>query len=374
MKKHRVFSTLIQSQKSGYELIMTSVFITIGVNLLSTGIAELFSFQHKNLILIIIGAIISIGVIIRITLSKIKELNQTIKVNGFVIYDEENHEIVGVPEYTVSTDMVGYLNSAFAENEALKKLWNEESIGQFTIVGGKPGERAMGIATHSGALFIELLEYCVIHKLSLHLSAYFNNSYEKQRVRKFQRNDIPGVLLSNRFLKLFSEDMLNRAIFVCQDGFIQNRDKDAGKIVYAKTASGGVYDKFDLILPEKSKVTRKNKNEIIIETPILTLTISCLFGGFSTVLKSGFYKYYLGIANPKRAYHNYEFNVEVKVKFKLRSLFSKDKAIYYAWIDSFLDEITSYIDKDTFFEKINWNTTYSIIRCYKNMNKAGEST
>lgn len=374
MKKHRVFSTLIQSQKSGYELIMTSVFITIGVNLLSTGIAELFSFQHKNLILIIIGAIISIGVIIRITLSKIKELNQTIKVNGFVIYDEENHEIVGVPEYTVSTDMVGYLNSAFAENEALKKLWNEESIGQFTIVGGKPGERAMGIATHSGALFIELLEYCVIHKLSLHLSAYFNNSYEKQRVRKFQRNDIPEVLLSNRFLKLFSEDMLNRAIFVCQDGFIQNRDKDAGEIVYAKTASGGVYDKFDLILPKKSKVTRKNKNEIIIETPILSLTISCLFGGFSTVLKSGFYKYYLGIANPKRAYHNYEFNVEVKVKFKLRSLFSKDKAIYYAWIDSFLDEITSYIDKDTFFEKINWNTTYSIIRCYKNMNKAGEST
>lgn len=290
MKKHRLFSTLLQNQKSGYELIMTSVLIAVGVNLLSTGIVELLGFEQKELVLIIIGAVISIGVIIRIMLSKIKELNQTAKIKGFVIYDEENHRIIKVPEYNICTDMVKYLNSACAENQALKKLWNGESIGRIKIVGGKPGERAIGITTHSGALFVELLEYCVIHKLSLHLSAYFNNSYEKQRVRDFQRNDIPEVLLSNRFLKLFSEDMLNRAIFACQEGFTPDSNDDGGEIVYAQTSSGGLYDKFELTLPEKSKITRKNKNEIIIDTPILTLTLSCLFGGFGTVLKSGFYK------------------------------------------------------------------------------------
>ena len=156
--------------------------------------------------------------------------------------------------------------------------------------------------------------------------------------------------------------------------FTPDSNNDGGEIVYAQTPSGGLYDKFELTLPEKSKITRKNKNEIIIDTPILTLTLSCLFGGFGTVLKSGFYKYYLGIQYPQRGYHDYAFNVEVSVKFKVRSLFSKDKELYYAWIDSFLDEIASYIDKDAFFDKINWDSTYSLIRCYKNINETNKST
>ena len=67
MKKHRIFSTLIESQKKSYELIMTSVLIAIGVNLLSTGIVELLGIQNKGIILIVIGMFISIGVVVRIT-------------------------------------------------------------------------------------------------------------------------------------------------------------------------------------------------------------------------------------------------------------------------------------------------------------------
>lgn len=290
------------------------------------------------------------------------------KINGFVIYDEESHKLIGVPEYGISTDMVEYLDCAFAENKALEKLWNNESISQFRIVGGKPGEQAIGVATHSGALFIELLEYCIIHKLSLHLSEFFNNSDDKKCVREFQRNDIPEVLLSNRFLKLFSEDMANREIFACHDAPLGN-NKDTGTIVYARNSSGGYYDRFDLTLPERSTISRKNKNEIVIETPILTLTVSCLFGGFSTILKSGFYRYYLGIAIPKKSYRNYGFNVEVNVKFKIKSLFSKEKEVYYAWIDSFLDELSSYIGKDDFFARIDWDSVYTMLRCNNNANK-----
>ena len=76
MKKHRIFSTLIESQKKSYELIMTSVLIAIGVNLLSTGIVELLGIQNKGIILIVIGMFISIGVVVRISTSKINELNQ----------------------------------------------------------------------------------------------------------------------------------------------------------------------------------------------------------------------------------------------------------------------------------------------------------
>ena len=57
MKKHRIFSTLIESQKKSYELIMTSVLIAIGVNLLSTGIVELLGIQNKGIILIVIASL-----------------------------------------------------------------------------------------------------------------------------------------------------------------------------------------------------------------------------------------------------------------------------------------------------------------------------
>lgn len=373
MKRHHLFATLLQNQKSGYELVMTSVLITVGVNLLSTGIVELLGFQYKEIILIIMGITISLGVIARITWVKLKNLNQTTKFEGFIIYDEDNRKIIGVPEYEISTDMVRYLGSAFSENKALEKMWNRESISQFKIVGGKPGEKVIGIATHSGALFVELLEYCLIEKLSLHLSSYFNNNYEKPKTQEFQKNDIPQVLLSNRFLKLFSEDMINREIFACQGGQSEE-NKDNSRIVCAQNSSGGYYHRFDLILPEKSKVTRRNKNEIIIETPILTLTLTSLFGGFSTVLRSGFTKYYLGLTNAqRRSFHEYQFNVEVSIRFKLKSLFLKDNKVYYSWIDSFLDEIGEYIGQDEFFERINWDTVYTTIRCTNNISTANES-
>ena len=373
MIKHKVFSTLIENKKDSSSLIMTSVLIAVGVNLLSTGIVELLSFRYKGIILIVLGIVLSLGVIGRIVWRKLGELNQTTKFEGFVIYDEDSRKIIGVPEYEISEDMVRYLNSAFSENKALEKLWSGESISQFKIVGGKPGKRAIGIATNSGALFIELLEYCIIEKLSLHLSSFFNNCFEKPKVHKFEKSDIPQVLLNNRFLKLFSEDMINRAIFACQGSQIGD-DKDIGRIVCAQNSSGGYYHRFDLILPENSKVTRKNKNEIIIETPILTLTLTCLFGGFGTVLRSGFSRYYLGLTNAQRKpLHDYEFNVEVSVKFKVRSLFSKDKEIYYSWIDSFLDKIAVYMGKDDFFERINWDTVFAIIRCTNNMRTTNES-
>jgi len=368
MKKHNVFSKLLENQKNTYELIFTSVLIAVGVNLLSTGIIDLLGIQYKNIFLIVIGGILSLFVIIRISYSKITELNQTTKIDGFVIYNEDSHEIVGVPEYEISMNMVQYLQAAFSENKALEKLWTMDGIGRFKLVGGCPGERALAISTHSGALFIELLEYCVIEKLSTHLTDYFNNPHGKQRIKEFQKSDIPEVLLKNRFLKLFSEDMINRAIFVCDEEYTDNIKCD-GEIVYAHNSSGGFYHRFDLTLPEKSKISRKNKNEIVIETPILTLTISCLFGGFGTVLKSGFYKYYLGIKSPSFAYHDYQFNVEIAVKFKLKALFSKETEVYYAWIDSFLDNLSHYVSQEAFFERINWDTIYAALRCINNETK-----
>jgi hypothetical protein len=112
---------------------MTSVLIAVGVNLLSTGIVELFGFQHKEIVLIVLGVLLSLGVIARIAWTKLRELNQTTKFEGFVIYDEDNHKIVGVPEYKISIDMARYQKSVSSENKAMEKLWNKDSISQFEL-------------------------------------------------------------------------------------------------------------------------------------------------------------------------------------------------------------------------------------------------
>ena len=371
MRKHKVFSSFLESQNNSYELLSTVVLAAIGVNIFCAGLIELLDFPHKDIAFILFGAIISIGVVLKIITTKLKGLKQTTIINGFVIYDKKEKVVVGVPEYKISEDMVRYLKSAFSENKALEKLWKQDHIGEFRIVGGKQGEHAVAISTHSAAIFIELLEYCVLEKLSTHLADYFNNNFEKPKIQEFGRIDIPEILLQNRFLKLFSEDMDNRAAFACSD-LHRNRDEEKRKVV-AAYSSGAIYERFDLVLPEKSKIYRKNKNEIAIETPLLKITITCLFGGFGTVLPSGFHHYYLGINDSMRNYNDYQFHVEVVVNFKTKALFSKEKETYYAWIDSFLDMLANYMGKEEFFKRINWDSVYTMIRCNRNLENASRS-
>lgn len=372
MAKNKIFSSLIDNKRESSGLIMTSVLVAVGVNMLSTGIVDLlglrFGFQIKEVILITIGIFLSLGVLAWNAWTNFRRLNQTKKFEGFIIYDEINHKIISVPEYTISTDMAQYQQWASSENKALEKLWKEDNISQFRNFRGKIDQNLLNTLTQSGTLLTELLEYCLIEKLSLHLTDYYNKFDGKLKVQEFQKTDIPQVLLTNRFLRLFSEDMINRESFMCLSNNF-NDENDACSTVCVLNSSGAYYHKFDLTLPENSKITRKNKNEIIIDTPILTLSLTSLFSGLSTALPHDFYKYYLRSASQHyTSLHDYKFNVEISVKFKLTSLFMRKKMdVYYSWIDSFLDEITEYMEKDRFFDKIDWNAIHALIYCTNNI-------
>lgn len=360
MKQSRKILQALQNEREiTRQLIVTSVFIAMGVDSFVTGLLVVLGLDKQAITLLVVGAILSLVAIIYFLLSNINKLDKNIEFTGFVIYKHETKELFQVSQYEISEDMVRYLDAACVENKALKTLWDAEPINKFKIVGGKPGERALAISTHSGALFIELIEYCIVEQLSLHLSAYFNNS-NLNAVEKLSRKDIPDILLNNRFLKLFSEDMQNRELFV-----ERSEDKKAplnGKIVSAYHPSGAIYKEFDLILPTKSKVKRINKNQIVIETNMFSLSISCLFGGFSTNLPRNFEKYYLGIQDHNKN-HVYQFNVEITIKFKARSFFLPNKWDYYTWADDFIERMDNYLSKDTYFQKINWATVSTLLRC-----------
>ena len=367
MEKIRLVSSLIEEQKKSEYLVLTSVLIAIGVNVFSSGIIALLGLEHSGVIQILVGILICICVVFRIVLSRLKSLNQTVELEGFIIYNEKEKKIVNVPEYEISTDMVMYLKSAFSENKALETLWNKDTIGFQRVTCDKPKQQIKLIPTYSSEIFVELLEYCIIEKLSNHLSSFFNND-KKMKVRKYRSGDIPDILLSNRFLKLFSEDMLNRAAFTDNKMFDTNAIEPKGEIVYAIGETGAMFNRFDLILPEQCIITRKDKNTLQIITPLFTISISIKFYGFNTNLRRGFHEYYLGISTPLKDYHDYEYKVDISTKFKAKSFFYTDKETYYSWIDSYIDSLSEYMSRDNFFQRINWDVVCSVLRCEVNVN------
>lgn len=362
MKKNNVFSNLLESQNKIHELISTVVLVAIGVNILCTGVVELFNFPNKEIVFILIGVVILISVIVKTIKTRLKSLNQTTSIDGFFIYNQKEKAIVNVPQYSISRDMANYLDSAFSENKALEMLWKQNHLAHFSI---KTGKHVEGNSSQGGVILNELLEYCVIEKLSILLTDYYNGRSDQLKIKKLGRSDIPEILLQNRFLKLFSEDMENRIAFAGSE--LQKEKKQKKSTIIAAYSSGAMYHKFDLVLPENSKMFRKNKNTIVLETPLLKLSITSSFDGFSTVLPSGFYSYYLGINNPMHNYSDYQFKVEVVTDFKFKSLFSKEKEVYYAWIDRFFDMLSNYMGEKEYFERINWATVCTMIQCNLNL-------
>ena len=370
MKLQHIFSMLVDNKKNNRNILVTSVLIAVGVNLLSSGISALIGIKYKNIILIILGILTIFITLTYYSYSKIKEISRCVKLSGFFIYTHKDHEIINIEGYKICHDLSEYLNAAFIENKALERIWKESDINplQFCTtpeldVIGKSSPKIKKAPSLSYFLFIELLEYCIIKNLSIHLCDYFNGCDDKY-LQQINRTDIPEVLLQNRFLNLFSEDMINRSIFSCSNDSKFSASNNE-RTVYACSKDGGIYERFNLTVPLKCKIRRDSKHGIRIETPILTMTINYNFDGFSTALKPYFEEYYLGLSLPLTEYSTYKFDVSVTVNFKYRSLFMKDKKMYYAWIDSYLENLSSYLSEDDFWETINWNTICTIIQCSK---------
>lgn len=83
--------------------------------------------------------------------------------------------------------MAQYQQWASSENKALEKLWKEDNISQFRNFRGKIDKNLLNTLTQSGTLLTELLEYCLIEKLSLHLTDYYNKFDGKLKVQEFQK-------------------------------------------------------------------------------------------------------------------------------------------------------------------------------------------
>ena len=168
---------------------------------------------------------------------------------AFIISGPAKDNITFVPEYNLSEEVYRFIDSAFAENSALKSRWesvrsksklsSENESSEFEFRKYEPTEK------HK--LLIMAIEYFLISRLSHHLDEYFHNK-SLENITKYERKDIPSVLLSNSFLELFSRPMNERPAFI---------DFGQSDNTVAAWSGGAFYEKFSRINFTKRQHNKK---------------------------------------------------------------------------------------------------------------------
>lgn len=350
-------SAIIQKEKNN-EILITSILIALGINIFTTGILGFFNIESKYLLLIIVGSIFCLSILLCYSISKIKKNNQEIKIEGLVIYDKVSNKIIKIPEYRISEDIVRCLNGSFVENKALDKKWQSGYIGLNISKYNNNAKK-----NNNNNIVIELIEYLFLSKLSIELEDYYNiNDIKDKDINSLSFDEMPVILRKNRFLKLFSEDMDNRAEFVKT-----NQPKSNGEIVYAISENGAIFERFNLKLPKEVKIVKDDLNKLKFITKYFTLNIEYIFDGTSSVIDYEFYNYYLNKEKDYKKFGDFKFNIKINIEIHNRIIFSKKKIQNYMWLDNLLNNLIEYADVEEYFRKINWEGIKSLMRCFKNM-------
>ena len=306
----------------------------------------------------ILGAGLSALSLIYVAVRGGPTLSRRLTLEGIMPVSNEG-EVEAVSRYEFSENMRSYFVAITSENKAIGTAWKKARFGSFDA---DETEVTQKTTEFGNQLVREAIEYFALSQLSLHLSEYFQSErrIDDETVIRVQRQDIPQLLLDNRFLELFSKPMNEREAFMEHDD-----NEHGGRIVWATGEDGQLFDLFELILPKGSKVRRMGKNGLRIDTSRFGLLLQAEFDRSSTNFPSEFEELYLG----KRfmEVHPLLVRLRVQVDFKWWSIVTRTGWDYYEWLDSFLEKLESNFSFDHFIESSGWPTAHTTAIAWRNI-------
>lgn len=345
------------------EIVLVAIFIAFGISLASGAVLMVAGLSPYTSLAI--GLAVCLLSACYLFYRALSPRTKTRHYEGFFVYSSKHNTIIPVPRYRFSEGIRRYLSAAFAENKALKILWQKEALRsapsdiEDTV---EPTRSETNPASYG--LISEAAEYFVLEEFSTHLTDYFQaEKFRRENLCQFARHDIPSAFLNNRFLELFSKEMRDRPAFV-RDTLDTNHEypPPVVEVVASYKESGELYQRFDLVLPKGSELLKPRAHAFEIKTKKFNIAVSVRFEGMNTVLPHGFEKRYLGVdLYPEGV--AYSIDIELKVVFKFGILLLGLGRAYYAWIDSLLDTLDEHISEDKFFEGIGWDTAVTVIEC-----------
>lgn len=373
-----ILNSILNKRADLIKVIFVAILLAFGIGLLVNYFTLLF--ETKSNIILYGGIFFILLVFIYLTISILLGCKRRMKVSGLIVFKNEN--IIPIDRYIFSERLSETLQAVFIENKALKQSWSEDfnkkenreknkstdtenkelnpeekPLSYYSIIKLEVPENEIKKDTKSKKILKEAVEYIFIEKLSTHLSTHFNDYTDEDKILKeFTRSDFPNILLQNRLINLLSSPFEDRPIFLKAK---MTKHKEKGKIVAIGGSDGSRFTRFDLVLPKKSEVIRKENGVLQIKSPRMILEFNINYGDFAATLPRGFEYNYLGISSSKISVKEIDLNLEITIK-PLALLFSKGWN-YYNWIDSFISKFSDVFSFDAFIKKIEWESTLTRI-------------
>jgi len=340
---------LLSGRREVVEILLVAVLLAFAISVLASGaISALGAMAY------VLAAVIAAGCCIYIGWRRLAPQQEDRVFEGLVVYDPSNAcELIEVPGYRLSQDLAELSRYAFAERPGLLAQWKAEPLN----APQHPVEKkASNAASHQ--LILELLEYIALQWLSLNLSEYFNiGSEEKSQLTVVEGKDIPQVLMTNRFLALFTQPLKDRLAPGTSERMVSvvevDRRTGVQRDVLVFQGDKYYYDLFELILPSGSKVRRESDGTVVIDGSRVQVRFAPMFDAYHEMLPDGFAELYLR-RDEQTEVIALTASLRLTTKIKTRALFARRRWNEHGWIASFTDELQESFSSDSFFARIQW--------------------
>lgn len=374
-----ILNSILSQRADLIKLIFVVFLLALGTGLIVNYLT--IQFEFKAQILIWSGISLVVVVFIYLITTILLSCKRKISIQSVILFDRD--KIISADRYDFSEKLSETLNAVFLENEALKQSWSSDfeknevkreiknegddnlekeksktkEVKYYSIVRYETDKNEKETNANSKKILKEAVEYVFIEELSSHLSSHFNDyNNEDKIIKEFTRSDFPSILLENRIINLLSSPFEDRPIFLKAK---MSKVKENEEIFKIYGADGSIFSRFDLVLPKKSKIIRKDNGLLQIKSPRLTLDFKLTYKGFSAVLPRGFEYNYMGY--DQREITAKHIDLELNISINRLSLIFNKGWNYYNWIDSFTNKIDEIFSFERFLKKIDWDSTLTRI-------------
>lgn len=191
-------ASLLRNRASLVELAIAAVGLALGVNLVASALAAYLGSTIGWMATVgVVLTAASLAIIARRTIGA-RRVSRSFE--GFLCFRRNGSELIPIPRYKYNEELIECTSALFAENEAPRKLWDNDPVHK-TFEFDPKSRTSKRRSTAAGKLVVEATEYFVLETLSTRLTDFFNLSgLDTKRLKEFTREDLGPVVFGNRFL------------------------------------------------------------------------------------------------------------------------------------------------------------------------------
>jgi hypothetical protein len=363
-RSHGVLGPLILGRAQIVEVAIGAIVLGLGTGLIGSYLAD----RLPPRLIALIGVTLVVAALGILLSRAFQPGTRERRFEGFALYDgAENGLVPADRRYDFGTELQRCLKSGFAEDQDLRDAWDTQPLSaHLTSDTWSEAESAA-----SREVIRQAAEYFVLTQLSTHLSDYFDDLGASRELMRLHPSDMSDVVTDNRFLKLFTTPIEERAATSEAAGTgpmvtVHRRENGEGPdqaVLVLQHGPGDVrYERFLLILPAGSKIRRQAADQIEIDTRRFRLAIQSTVDGKSRSLPPGYAANYLQ-AIPLEQEHrlvSYVVRVTVTVRPRIVALLSPMNWSLYIWLDNWLDTLDQRLSRERYLERIGWEAAETV--------------